>query len=306
MNGSVELMPGVIVEPRIIETQKGPVEYVLEGESGPVVMAIHGGIGGYDQARIMLADWLDESQYRFLCPSRPGYLGTPLESGRSMEEQADLFAALLDQLGIEKVALVMTSAGGPPGYIFASRHPERVWGLIAIDCVSGYYDLPDTAGAMEKLFYTSTFGQKLMNLMEKLSPESFLKELFGSIGYYTKAQAQDQIQFALSDKSTLAFVHAFMNCMFPYDKRKAGTENDMNIYRHYSRLPLEGVKCPALIIHGTHDADVKFFDGVYAYESIRGAERHWIEYGSYVGFWVSPGSVAAQKHAAAFLERHAG
>jgi hypothetical protein len=39
-----------------------------------------------------------------LVPSRPGYLRTPLESGRTPEDQADLYAAMLDSLEIERAA----------------------------------------------------------------------------------------------------------------------------------------------------------------------------------------------------------
>lgn len=130
-------MPGIIADPVTVETKAGIIEYSLTGSNGPVVMVVHGGLGGYDQARVMAARWINENNFRILCPSRPGYLGTPLESGRSMEEQADLFASLLDHLGIEKVVVVSASAGGPPGYVFAMRHPERVSAMIAIDSVSG-------------------------------------------------------------------------------------------------------------------------------------------------------------------------
>jgi len=306
MVGSFELMAGVSVEPLIAQTENGPVEYSLTGSNGPVVMVVHGGVGGYDQARVMAARWINENNFRILCPSRPGYLGTPLESGRSMEEQADLFASLLDHLGIENVVVVSASAGGPPGYVFAMRHPERVSAMIAIDCVSGYYDLPEKVGPVAEALFLNSFGQKLTSMMEKISPASFLKQLFVTEAYYTKEQMKTHIDFALNTPFALEFVDAFMTTMYPYKPRKAGTDNDMAIYRTFTRLPLSGIQCPTLIIHGTHDADVKFYDGVYAYESIRGAERHWIEYGSHVGFWVSPGSAAAQKHAADFLERHAG
>jgi hypothetical protein len=54
-------------------------------------------------------------RYRALTCSRPGYLNTPLASGRGLAEQADLFAALLDALAIERVSVVTVSAGGTPG-----------------------------------------------------------------------------------------------------------------------------------------------------------------------------------------------
>jgi len=61
---------------------------------------------------------------------------------------------------------------------------------------------------------------------------------------------------------------------------------------------------PSLIVHGTHDADVKFYDGVYAYEHIPGCERYWIEEGSHLGFWLSSHAQEAQKVAVNFLEKY--
>lgn len=52
-------------------------------------------------------------------------------------------------------------------------------------------------------------------------------------------------------------------------------------------IEVKKIKTPSLIIHGTHDADVKFYDGVYAYENIAGAKRYWIEEGSHLSFWLS-------------------
>ncbi len=60
-----------------------------------------------------------------------------------------------------------------------------------------------------------------------------------------------------------------MNSMNPYNTRKPGTENDMELYRLLTHLEVEKITVPSLIIHGTHDADVKFYDGVYAYENIK-------------------------------------
>ena len=64
--------------------------------------------------------------YRVLTPDRPGYLGTPIVNGGTPERQADLAAALLDTLGIDRVAVVGLSAGGPGAIQFAVRHADRV------------------------------------------------------------------------------------------------------------------------------------------------------------------------------------
>ncbi|RJX35368.1 MAG: alpha/beta hydrolase [Desulfarculus sp.] len=296
-------MPGISIDPQIIETQRGPVEYDLTPGDGPVILCSHGGLGGVDQARVM-AGWVDTTRFRVLSVSRPGYLGTPLASGPTIEDQADLFAALLTSLGIQKAAVMSASAGGPPAYIFAIQHPERVWALVAIDSVSGYYDMPETAGPITQALFVTDWGQKLVKKIGEKRPDLFLKQIFQSEAYFTKEQLAKHLKFALGSEQAKAFVMAFMNTMNPYKPRKAGTENDMAVYRELTHLPVQNIRCPSLIIHGTHDADVKFYDGVYAYEHIPNAERFWIEEGSHLGFWINPHSAEAQAAARDFLERH--
>lgn len=299
---SREVLPGVHIEPKVISTAAGPVEYDLTAGQGPVVLCLHGGLGGCDQARIMVG-WLDAERFRILSPSRPGYLGTPLETGKTMEQQADAMAALLDELKIEKIAVLGASAGGPPAYFFAMRHPDRTAGLVVIDGVSGYYDMPETAGAVAQALFLSDWGHKFLQKLSDMAPASVLKSLFASESYFTKEQVKRHIAATLEDEEAMRFIKAFMDTMSPYKSRKAGTENDMNEFRQYTRLPLERIESPALIVHGTHDADVKFYDGVYAYETIPDAQRFWIEEGSHLCFWIHPRRGEAQQAVRDFLTR---
>ncbi|WP_407639272.1 alpha/beta fold hydrolase [Desulfarculus baarsii] len=303
LSEKIELLPGVSIQPRIVQTAKGPVECDLSAGDGPVALVCHGGIGGVDQARVIAA-WLDPRRYRILSVSRPGYLGTPLDSGRGFEDQADLFAALLDALDLDKAAVIAASAGGPPAYAMAIRHPERVWALVAIDCVSGYYDMPETAGAIAQAIFTTDLGQKLLKKIGEARPDLFLKQIFQSEAYFTKSQLKAHLDYAMGSDEAKDFVRAFMNTMNPYATRKPGTDNDMVLMRQLTHLPVERIACPTLIVHGTHDADVKFYDGVYAHEHIVGSERFWIEEGSHLGFWLSPNAPLAQRAARDFLDRH--
>ena len=66
---------------QVVNTSAGPIEYQTSGGSGPILLFLHGTPGGYDQLGAL-------SGFRFIAPSRPGYLRTPLSVGRSPEEQA--------------------------------------------------------------------------------------------------------------------------------------------------------------------------------------------------------------------------
>lgn len=69
---------------------------------------------------------------RVIAVSRPGYLGTPPETGSTPQAQADALAGLLDSLGIGSCAVQGHCAGGLVGYLFAARHPDRVRCLVAV------------------------------------------------------------------------------------------------------------------------------------------------------------------------------
>lgn len=304
MSDRKKVLSGIYIEPCTILTKKGPVEFDLSGMQGPVILSVHGGIGGVDQARL-ITNWLDNNAYRLLCPSRPGYLGTPLESGKTFEAQADLLAALLDQLQIEKVGVVCLSAGGPPAYQFAIRHPDRIWGLVAIDSVSGTYHPPTGAGPVTEAIFMSNPGQRFSRMLMERFPKLLLGEAFRGIGYFTKEQTKRQVEHVLNEPQALDWMKALLETMYPYSERKKGNVNDMEEFLKSTHLPLEQIQCPSLIIHGTHDADVKFFDGVYAYEHIPGAARYWIEEGDHTGFWLSQHAEQAQEYARAFLKKHA-
>lgn len=304
MNSRRKVLPGMYIEPRTAVTEKGTVEFDMSGTKGPVILSIHGGIGGADQARL-ITNWLDSSAYRLLCPSRPGYLGTPLSSGKTFEQQADLLAALLDHLQIEKVGVVCLSAGGPPAYQFAIRHPDRIWGLVAIDSVSGSYHPPEGAGPITEAIFMSNPGQRFSQMLMERFPKLLLAEAFRGIGYFTKEQTKRQVDHVLNEPQALDWMKALLETMYPYSERKKGNLNDMEEFLKSMHLPLEQIQCPSLIIHGTLDADVKFFDGVYAYEHIPGAERYWIEEADHTGFWLSQHAEQAQECARAFLKKHA-
>ena len=82
-----------------------------------MVLHFHGGNVGHNGWFFL--EHLVRAGYRVLTPDRPGYLGTPIENGGSPEQQADLAAALLDTLGIERVAVVGHLGRRP------WRHPVR-------------------------------------------------------------------------------------------------------------------------------------------------------------------------------------
>ena len=125
---------------KLIKTSRGVVEAATWGE-GPAVLLLHGAMGGYDQG-ILLAQTVTYPRFHYVAISRPGYLGSALRIGRMPQEQADLCAEVLDQLGAENAAVIAISGGGPTALQFALRHAERCRGLVMISACSDRLDVP--------------------------------------------------------------------------------------------------------------------------------------------------------------------
>lgn len=297
-----QVIPGITIEPRVIKTTKGTVEYDLTDGDGPVVLAVHAGLGGVDQGRL-INDWLAKKGYRVLSSSRPGYMGTPLASGKTFEQQADLLAALLDALNIKKAIVTSLSAGGPAAYIFAAKYPKRTIALLTISSVSGDYVMPETVNAVGEVIAMSTPGQKAMRFFMNRFTRPFLSTALAGIGYLPKDKLKAYVDHVLHSPEKLAFMRGIIDTMYPYSVRKAGNVNDMHQFRIMKPLPFGAITCPTLVIHGTLDADVKFYDGVRAYENINGADHYWIEGGDHLSFWLSQESTKIQTYALNFLKK---
>lgn len=297
------MLPSATIGPRLVDTALGPVQINLTDGAGPVVLASHAGVGGVDQAHLML-DWLATDGYRRLLVSRPGYLETPLAGRESFERQADLFAALLDTLDLPRVAVVTLSSGGPPGYLLAARHPDRVRALVAISSVSGHHEPSHAAGPIAQALFTSRVGEFLTRTMARRSPRQLVTQLLRAESHLTPEQIRAQADHVLRTPQVLAWLRAFIGTLHPYRLRRPGTDNDTTQLARITDLPLPGIRCPTLIVHGTHDADVPFEHGKRAHEQITGAEHHWIEAGSHLGFWLAPNAEPTRAGARDFLERH--
>jgi len=266
----------------LIGTSLGPIETEIVG-GGPNVIIAHGALGGHDRARLYS---FPEAGFRFVCPSRPGYLRTPLSVGRTFEQQADAFAALLDSLQIEKTAIVGCSAGGPVAIHFALRHPDRCWGLILGNAITG--PLSSTHGLMgpvaRALFdwdWLTWFGVNRLVLFS-LRPKLY--------------------QHVRGDQAKQAKIVAILKTMYPTSLRRPGFVNDMEQIYQYPSYPLAQITSPTMVIHGTSDMVVPFSHGLRSADNIPGAQFLSIESGTHLDF-ISHAEIIRPR-IAAFLNKH--
>lgn len=289
----------------VVETRSGPVEYDMIGDSGPVLVFMHGGPGDYFSALAYFSDLIGKG-FRFLTWSRPGFLRTPLATGKTPETQADALAALLDTLSIDKVAVVGASAGGPPAYQFAIRHPDRIWALVQVDAVSQAY----SPGSGEKpgentwiYLLHQDAGMWLYNAMFEYANLGTARQFIGMMSTLDDAQNDALAESVVADKAKLEMLGDVLLSMSPNSLLKEGTFNDIGNYTDMPPMPLEQITAPTLIVHGTADGDVPPEDAVYAASRIAGSELCWVPGGVHV-VSLSPDSYVAMNKILDFLVRN--
>jgi pimeloyl-ACP methyl ester carboxylesterase len=258
-----EVTKNLLRDSTVIQTAKGPIEYAEIGH-GPPVLLIHGNPGGYDQIyQVLKLQGAEHGAFRYIIPSRPGYLRTPLFVGKTPKEQAEAFAALLDALKIDAVSVIGGSGGGPSAIEFAALFPQRCVALVLEASITAKIIAPQPGFA--EAIIKSTVG---FDFSFWLLKNQFVAGL----------QAKDP-----DDPDIAAIATAIVNSAVPYARRKDGWDNDTVQWTMLAALPLSSIRCPTLILQGSADQNVPPAQAELAHSQIAGStlvtlpgQDHWM------------------------------
>jgi pimeloyl-ACP methyl ester carboxylesterase len=251
----------------ILETESGYVEVAQFGK-GPPVLISHGGGGGYDMG-IWLGRLIGEG-YRYIAPSRFGYLRTPLSEDPTPEGQADGFAHLLDELSIGSVFVLGLSSGGPSALQFAQRHLDRCNGLVLLSAISR--SLPPLPLGLRMLYPVILRSDFIPWLIYRIQP-NLVHRSNGINPVLLLEVKEDPEKIILLDELFLT--------IFPASLRRLGMINDQQQCAHLPDDFLHNIQVPTQVIHAIDDPIVPFEFGKLSAERIVDADFQIIPEGGH-------------------------
>lgn len=276
-------------------------EVAVRGVGAPVLV-VHGTPGGIDGAEIM-GRFLPSEGFRVVTVSRPGYLGTPLDTAHaSLDDEADRYAAVLDGLGIDRVAVLAWSGGGPAAYRFAVRHPDRVRSLVVAAGLSGRW-VPPHPGPLEWIVTNTVAGAALARAAARLLPSTVVRFAEAGVSSLRGDSLQQHVRGVLADPVRRAFVLDLATTGNTSGRHRAGWDNDVRNLGAVQDLELGAVRAPTLLVHGDADTDVDPSHSARAAAAVPGAELLTLPGGTHFALWAHRDAEVVQDRVREHLRR---
>jgi 2-hydroxy-6-oxonona-2,4-dienedioate hydrolase len=263
----------------------GDIEFT-QGGHGPPVLVIHGSGGGYDQGELLVEALLGDA-FHWIAPSRFGYLRSTFHEGATFDDQAHAYAELLDHLGLDRVAVVAMSHGGPSALLFAALHPDRVSSLTLVS--TGVAS--SSEGGQEQ---ANRKGDMLVKIYKYdaiywAMTRAFRKQFMRLMG------ADDAVIAGLTPPQRAMAEH-LIDYMNPASPRFAGAAFDNKAAMPNERIA--AITAPTLVVHAKDDALQLFHNAEYAATTIPGAQLMSYETGGHLLVVIEQEAIrsAVQRH----------
>ncbi|SDC47913.1 alpha/beta fold hydrolase [Paraburkholderia lycopersici] len=113
-----------------LSIEKSQIYYEVHGEGAPVVL-LHGVGGNHASWFYQIEAW--SQRFRMIALDARGFGNSTDAEGKGRSAFTSDLEALLNHLGLDRVAIVAQSMGGGTAVDFTCKHPERVTALVLAD-----------------------------------------------------------------------------------------------------------------------------------------------------------------------------
>ncbi len=227
----------------LLETRFGPLEYAVAGSGRPVLM-LHGTGGGFDQG-LLFTNALRGLGHQIIAPSRFGYLRSSFPADPSPANQADALVALLDALGIDRLAVIGGSAGALPAAVFAARHPDRCAALVLLVPAMNLENRdPVEMTPVQRILVDRVLGSDFWFwVLLRTAPDLLTGTLLA-----TDPALLDSVSAAEHDRAA-----RILDGLLPISRKIRGLGNDAHYAGHPADIDLAAISAPTLVISAEDD-----------------------------------------------------
>ena len=225
-------------------TKLHKLHYNEAGSGHPVVM-LHGsgpGATGWSNFNPNIGPLAE--RFRVMAFDMPGWGETTELAPEQGRDHVEALLLALDELGIERAALVGNSMGGMTSIRFAIEHPDRISHLIPMGAPAPGINLFTPGGGMSEglKILVETYGDP--------SPANFKRLV--SIMAYDQAFATEELA---QQRSANALAHPEHLSSFGSLMRSAAVFAGL-------AMRLGEITAPTLVVHGRDDRTVSFENGL--------------------------------------------
>ncbi len=289
-----------MVRQQLIEAPDGPVEFTVEGQ-GPPVLYFHGTPCGNELTLEMERSLVDDG-FQLIVPHRPGFYGTPLAGRNTTAHCADLAAFVLGYIGIDRAAVIGTSAGGPPALAFAARHPRRTAALVLQCAQTHRWDDPRWVPPKHQWLYQAVRRSGTRWLFCQFFPVLF-RIRFPTARLYLQNLTGPRFADLQYDKAALELAKSLHRTVRRFRVHRRGYYNDLTTWSRENVLSEAVVTAPTLLLYDPLDPAAPLCHGEYAANMIRGSQLVTLHAGGHLlGF--GPDAESMQQRRMAFLREH--
>ncbi len=275
----------------VVSSPHGHIEF-RHGGSGTPVLVVHGSGGGYDQGEL-IAQAVLGNRFHWIAPSRFGYLRSTFQEHATFDDQARAYADLLDHLGIDKVAVVALSHGGPSALLFAVLYPERVSSLTLLSCgVASSSDSAQAQANQKGDMLTAIFKH---DWLYWTTSKLLRRQLMALMG------ANEAVIEGFTDEQR-ELVDRVIDYMNPVAPRSAGVAFDNKAAMPNQRIA--AIRAPTLVVHAKDDMLQLYRNAEFAASTIPGARLVSFDNGGHLVIAVQ--QLAIQAEVQQFIQSNPG